>query len=98
MSNPVLSTIGLSLDIVGVTLLYFFGFGGPTNPSHKGVLIWRPGNTERDQRIAKRARYLAPLGLALLLFGFALQIIAQWYPVNFIQPASEIARTLPYVR
>ena len=73
MGHPLLSpeainSLGLSLDILGVGLLFFFGI--PSEAGLDGVLTWTRGSS-RDYR---RARVFSRLGLALLVAGFGLQI------------------------
>lgn len=76
LNQPTLSTIGLVLDIVGVYLLYRYGFGGTdwAKPETNNLTWGEP----IPAKGAKWAKILAPIGLALLIFGFVLQIRAQW--------------------
>lgn len=68
LSPATLNSLGLSLDILGVVLLFFFGL--PSEAGLEGVVTWRHG-LSKDY---KRARVLSRLGLVLLVSGFGLQI------------------------
>ena len=68
MDPNTINTVGLSLDIAGVVLLFFFGV--PSRAGLDGVLTWGHG-MGKDY---KRARALSRLGFLLLIFGFLLQI------------------------
>lgn len=70
MSGLQMNTLGLSLDIVGVIMLFCYGL--PPKVFRKGVLTWR-GATEKEERRSERLSYVA---LVLLVVGFALQLWA----------------------
>ena len=74
MDRDVVSSIGLSLDIAGVVLLFFFGI--PSRAALDGVLTWGRGGG-RDY---KGARIFSGLALVLLIVGFALQIASNHLP------------------
>ena len=90
MGSQVVTTIGLILDIIGVYMLYRYGFGGASidvDAFTEGVMIAMerrdPPQSSwvlRSQRERSLARKHAPWGLTCLLVGFALQILAQWLP------------------
>ena len=68
-----LAVLGLSLDIVGILLLWFFGVPlrevkGPD------YLVFGPPTPEWFKRLKK---LLSVLGMAMVLIGFVLQICAQ---------------------
>lgn len=75
----IVATVGLGLDIVGVCILYRYGFGGTDwTRSDIGYLSWGgPSAAERERR-ARLGRVMAPAGLACLVVGFVLQAVAQW--------------------
>ena len=77
MDAKVLTTLGLSLDIVGIVLLFFCGgVGGRWIDRHAGYLTW--SDTSAKDRDRQLAWWGAVLGLLLAVSGFALQIWAQW--------------------
>ncbi|EML2677531.1 MULTISPECIES: hypothetical protein [Enterobacteriaceae] len=86
MTPELLNTIGLTSNIFGVILIFFFGL---PQPSHdEGVSLGLEDGTplgdgttvgERNVKIRKRkARYkfFAYVALSLMLFGFVLQFLA----------------------
>jgi hypothetical protein len=81
-----LNSVGLSLDIVGVVLLFRYGLPGEVSRTGANYLIHGP----RDQNEVRRARLydrLGLLGLRLLIAGFALQLAS-----NLLQlPWAEVA-------
>ncbi len=77
LNQPTLSTIGLALDIVGVYLLYRYGFAG-TEWANPLKLTWKGKPIPTPPKGSGWGKTLAPIGLALLIFGFILQIRAQW--------------------
>lgn len=77
MSNlPVwLNTSGLILNILGVGVVFFFGFPQPSH--HDGnLLAWGEDASAAPRR--RRYKLLSQLGLALMIAGFALQLAAIW--------------------
>lgn len=72
LSPAAISSLGLSLDIAGVVLLFFFGLPADVRKDGGLVLMW--GGDPEDARRYRRARVLSCLGLALLVVGFGLQI------------------------
>lgn len=71
LDQPILSTIGLSLDIVGVVFLYLSGFSAP-DIARPQLMAWG------EPKHRRLAQFLSCFGIALLLIGFGLQIVAQW--------------------
>lgn len=72
LSRDVLSRLGLSLDIAGVILLFFFGLPADVRKDGGLVLMW--GGDPEEARRYRQARVLSCLGLALLVVGLGLQI------------------------
>ena len=71
MTASVLVSIGLILDIAGVVLLFIYGLPHPSE--FAGVLNW--GSAEKQEKVKRRVRARSRLGLALLVTGFALQLV-----------------------
>ena len=88
MSAEWVNTLGLASNIVGVVLVFFYGF---PQPSHEeGVKVGLEDNTPlADGRTVaqfnedvrrKKAKYLfrSRAGLGLMFIGFVLQLVATW--------------------
>lgn len=75
----VVSSIGLSLDIVGVALLFKYGL--PARVREKGgiLLLW-PGGKSYDEAGAEYQHYkrMSYAGLTCLIVGFTLQLISNF--------------------
>lgn len=71
-----LSTIGLSLDILGVILLFFVGM--PPNVRRGGGRYLLVGQDEGEARKAKRYDWYSRLALIMVVVGFGLQIGGLW--------------------
>jgi hypothetical protein len=86
MTAPQLNAIGLVLNIVGVVLLFFFGFPQPTHEEGVGIgvedaTLLPNGKTvaEHNQSVKSRKRiYLiwSKVALGLVLGGFCFQLAA----------------------
>ncbi|MXY67760.1 MAG: hypothetical protein F4Y47_04270 [Acidobacteriia bacterium] len=73
----VLSTVGLTLDIIGVVMLFRCGL--PANVSRKGdshVLL--EATDQREVGKARKHDRLARVGLALIVIGFTIRILGNW--------------------
>lgn len=87
LGSTFLSTAGLSLDAVGVVLLYCFGLPSRVRPpeSHgKALWAWGGQSSPEGRKEAKKYRRFkcgSGLGVVLLLVGFGLQIAANYAPV-----------------
>jgi len=66
-----LNITGLSLDIVGVILLFFFAI-----PNLKAANVIEFAGTKKENRVKKLFNVFSYLALAFLIVGFILQIIA----------------------
>ncbi|MGS4265347.1 hypothetical protein [Serratia marcescens] len=86
MTSPELNAIGLISNILGVILIFFFGL---PQPSHdEGVSLGLEDNTrlndgttvkQRNLKIKRRKfiyKSFAYLALALMIMGFALQLLS----------------------
>ena len=90
MSGKSLNTIGLSLGILGVLVIFFFR-PTPADPQEATVLsvssgtVFEDGTTEADRReeIRKRRQLyscMSKVGLGLIGLGFGFQLWAVWQP------------------
>ena len=70
------NTVGLSLDIVGVILLFLFGL--PPKVSRGGGVPMEWSGTPEDSRKAKRYEMISWGALAVIVLGFVLQIVSTW--------------------
>jgi hypothetical protein len=91
MIPRLLNTIGLVISIIGVVFLFFWG---PPQPSFEpgvniiledATPISNSGETAADHRRHVEAQLkfyttMSRVGLCLLMVGFALQLIALWFP------------------
>jgi len=69
-----LNNIGLFLDIIGVLLVWKFGIPNDIRPKGESFLLIERGNKEDIQK-TKTYKIWQTVGLILLIFGFALQLI-----------------------
>lgn len=71
------NTMGLAVDIVGAILLFTHGPPpGVISRKAGAVIIWPTGNEEQEQREINRHIRIGRLAICLIVFGFALQLIA----------------------
>jgi hypothetical protein len=76
MSANVVGSLGLILDIVGVCILFKFGFPQPDlDDSIKIVAEGRDPDAPRRRRIYV---VMSLVGLVCLIGGFGLQLVAIW--------------------
>jgi hypothetical protein len=88
MCTQILNTVGLSLNIVGVAVLFWRAFPQPSFEEDAGVGLEDntrlPGGKtvaqQRDQTRAQRTSYAcwARFGLGLLVAGWLFQLWATW--------------------
>jgi hypothetical protein len=73
--TSILTGIGLTLNIIGTLLIWRFGLPEPINKTGAIHLILE--QTDEDEiRRAKRYNRFSLLGVALLVLGFLLQLVA----------------------
>ena len=75
MTAEWVNTAGLVLDMVGVCILFYFGFPQP-DFGGGNYLQWHGDTTAPLKR--KLYVKMAALGLACLVGGFGLQLVASW--------------------
>ena len=75
MEYLLLNSLGLALDIIGVSLLFWFGLPSKVRKGGVSFLALEEPNAEEVKQF-KRYQLGAHIGLGLLIFGFALQIIS----------------------
>ena len=84
----IISTVGLSIDILGVVILFKYA---PLQPEHSGGFgiglesgtILKDGRTvleHREEQERRKGTYkkYSSYGLSLLILGFFLQIVGSW--------------------
>jgi hypothetical protein len=77
MSATTLNAIGLTFNVVGGVLMFFFGvpaYPQRTRAGQSYLLLERDDNVEKRRVIV--ADRIAKLGVALLILGFVIQLIA----------------------
>jgi hypothetical protein len=75
MDNIHLNIIGLSLDIIGVLFIYFFGL--PSN-FNKGDIRITEGKISNCKKLKNKAIItFSVTGITLVVIGFIIQIISQ---------------------
>ena len=74
-TSTIINIIGLSFDIIGVVLLFFYE---PPKDSHALLLESAPSKDDRE-KIRKTKRKFSVIGLVLLIIGFSLQIISNFF-------------------
>ena len=93
MSVHILNTVGLSLNIIGAVVLFFWAFpqpsftvegGGiglePNTPVGGGLTAAQLEAQQREQTCAKRARYSCTslCGLGFVIAGWLFELWATW--------------------
>ena len=74
-TSIIINIVGLSLDIVGVILLFFYE---PPKPE-VGVLLLESAPSKKDRdKLSKVKRTFSKLALILLVLGFCLQILSNF--------------------
>jgi hypothetical protein len=109
MTAEIVNSVGLTANIAGVILAFFYGY---PQPSHQeGVALRLEKGTvlsdgrkvvEHDVDVRKQKRkyfIFSHFGLALMAGGFALQLVATWIPAtapSALQlPSAAIPRASP---
>ena len=75
----IVTVIGLSMDIVGIVLLYRYGaIGGQWIERGGARLVLPQHDTEGIAKNERKAKVGSVVGLVSAVVGFGLQIWAQW--------------------
>ena len=88
MTSELLNTIGLSSNIIGVILIFFFGLPQPSHNEGMSIgigenTVLADGTRVKDIMASVRRRKaiykcFACLALCLMLIGFVLQLLSIW--------------------
>lgn len=79
LTSQIVASIGLGLDILGVLILFRFGFPQPSfDEGIKIVARDTEGHAEGVKRERRRYESLSTLAAFLIVAGFLLQIAAVW--------------------
>ncbi len=86
--HPVINSIGLVLDFVGVVILFLWGPPLPDMEGSVGIGLesgtllredWTVADEEKkQQKIRKRHSVVSKVALGIVALGFLFQLIAQW--------------------
>jgi accessory gene regulator protein AgrB len=76
VTSTIINIIGLSFDIIGVVLLFFYE--PPKQESHALLMQSAPSKEDRE-KVRNTKRRFSVLGLTLLIIGFSLQIISNFF-------------------
>lgn len=71
------SSAGLGLDIVGVSLLFKYGLSPDISESGGDVLVWG-GGSEEHKKEYRHYKRMSRIALGCLVVGFALQITSNF--------------------
>ena len=71
----IFNIIGISLDIIGVILVFLFGISPMLDIGGHAILVTKEVHNEKIRR-TKKYKLVSWLGLLLIFFGFLLQLIA----------------------
>lgn len=74
--TDILSVLGLSLDLIGVVILFFFGIPPGLHVSGQSVMVKDQADHDMKTKLGQRYQKMQKLALAILIVGFALQIVA----------------------
>ena len=84
MSNIHLNIIGLSLDIIGVLLIYFFGLPSNFNKVDVRATEGDISNTDKLKNI--KIKWYSRIGIILVGIGFLLQFISNLISISLPNP------------
>jgi len=72
-TSTIINIVGLSFDIVGVILLFFYE---PPKPEMDVLLLESAPSEEEREKSRNTKRFFSRLGLILLIIGFCIQIFS----------------------
>jgi hypothetical protein len=88
MSHLYLNTVGLIANMIGVVLLFFFGFPQPTHNEEVTVTVEPEAEVEEGRKAAdimmenrRRRRFYLSMSLVALIImvsGYGMQLLALW--------------------
>ncbi|MCB0802447.1 MAG: hypothetical protein KDB74_05055 [Flavobacteriales bacterium] len=79
MDYQLINIFGLSIDIIGVVILFFFGLHAELR-SEDGSFVKKGSSSISEKEISKnkaynkRVKFMSKFGLILIIFGFCIQI------------------------
>ncbi len=78
-THVMMNVIGLSLDLIGVILLFFYGIAPLIDV--KGITYRSTGEIDIDEvKKAKKYTICSRFGLGMIILGFAFQLIGNLIP------------------
>ena len=76
-TGTILNSVGLSLDIIGVIILFIYGL--PKNLNEEGNSFLILEETDRDEKQKwKTYNRISKFGLPIIIIGFTLQLISNF--------------------
>jgi len=75
-TSTIINIIGLSFDIIGVVLLFFYE---PPKPEIGALLLQSAPSKEEREKSRSAKRKFSRIGLVCLIVGFSLQIISNFF-------------------
>lgn len=80
-TSQILNCIGLTIDIIGVIMLFIYGLATDINEEgHISIIIEQEDDEEKKKW--KKYKYLSRIALVLIIVGFSFQILAIWSSVS----------------
>ena len=76
MTSSILNSIGLILDIIGATGLFFFGL--PSKLNLQGSISLEGDITDKEKRENKVIKICAHIALVFLILGFIFQLASDF--------------------
>jgi len=79
MCAAIVNAIGLALNILGVTLAFFFGYPQPSHEEGSMLLLGHQEEHDKETRRRRnKYRLWSRAGLSFMFVGFLLQLLATW--------------------
>lgn len=83
-AQQIVNCIGLIFDIVGVVMLFFLGL--PSDLDKHGAIYSAVTINDTHVNKWKKVNKLSKIGLSLIVFGFALQLISTCWTAFILVP------------